>query len=146
MDDAYRLLSDALAIHEALEDPHLTQIETRLAMSRHQLQRDALADAEARARAALAVAEGFRGGAPHSSWVGRSLLALGAARQARGDASGARALLTPAIAHMTPRSAPTIRASSRSWPAKDPAPHCRSTAADRRDPPPGCRIPPADGD
>jgi hypothetical protein len=106
MDDAYRLLSDALAIHEALEGPHLTQVETQIAMSHLQLRRGALADAEARARAALAVAEGFRGGAPHSSWVGRSLWHSAPRARRKEMPPGRRASFTQALAHMTPTLGP----------------------------------------
>ena len=38
----------------------------------------------------------------HSAWVGHSLLALAAARQAQGDAAGAREMLGRAVEHMVP--------------------------------------------
>jgi tetratricopeptide (TPR) repeat protein len=104
--DAHRLMLEALGIHQQLKDKNLTQVETLLELSRLELHLGATAEAEARARAALAIAESFRGGAPHSSWVGQSLLALGAARQAQGDAAGARELFGQALAHMTPTLGP----------------------------------------
>jgi tetratricopeptide (TPR) repeat protein len=105
-EDVRRLLADALTIHGALKEKHLTQVETYLVASDLALRRGGWADAEARARAALDVAESFRGGAQRSSWVGRSLLALGAALQAQGDAARARELFTQALAHMTPTLGP----------------------------------------
>jgi eukaryotic-like serine/threonine-protein kinase len=104
--DAHRLMLEAFAIHRPVKEKSLTQIETFLELSRLELRLGSAAEAEQRAREALAVAESFRGGTPHSSWVGRSLLALGAARRAQGDAAGGRELLTQAVAHMTPTLGP----------------------------------------
>jgi serine/threonine-protein kinase len=100
--DAHRLLLEACAVHSQLKDRNPTQIETLLQLSRLELRLRSTAAAESRAREALALADGLRDEVPHSSWVGRSLLALGAALQAQGDATGARPLLTQAVAHMTP--------------------------------------------
>ena len=100
--DAHRLMLEAASIHGKLKDRNLTQIETLLELSRLELRLGSAHEAESRAREALAIAEVFRGEAPHSSWVGRSLLAIGAARQAQADAAGARELVTQALAHMTP--------------------------------------------
>jgi tetratricopeptide (TPR) repeat protein len=100
--DAHRLMLEAFEIHRRLADKHPTQIDTLLELSRLELRQRTPVEAEARAREALAVAESFRGGKPFSSWVGRSLLAVGAARQAQGDAAGAREALARAAEHMTP--------------------------------------------
>ena len=100
--DAHRLLLEAFAIHRQLKDKNLTQIETLLELARVELRRGAAAEAESRALAALVIAEGFASGATHSSWVGRSLLALGAARKAQGDAAGAREMFGRAAQHMVP--------------------------------------------
>ena len=100
--DAYRLLLDAHAIHEKVPDKNLTNIETLLELSRIELKRGSPAAAELLAREALALAEKFRGGTVHSGWVGQSLYAQAAARQAQGDAEGARALLSQAVEHMVP--------------------------------------------
>jgi serine/threonine protein kinase len=100
--EAHRLMLEAYAVHGTLADMSPTRIETLLELSRLDLRSGALADAEARARAALAVAESFRGAIPRSSWTGRSLLALGLAREAQGDVTDARTLYTRAVDHMVP--------------------------------------------
>ncbi|HET8645418.1 MAG TPA: hypothetical protein VFO85_08020, partial [Vicinamibacteria bacterium] len=105
--EALRLLRAAHAIHAKLQSPHPTQIETCLELSHLELRLGRPQEAEAQARAALAIAEKFQGGAPHSGWVGRSQLALAAARQAQGDAAGARALLASAAEHMAPTLGPS---------------------------------------
>ena len=100
--DARQLILEALAIHRQLKDKNLTQIETLLELSRIELRLGAAVAAESRARAALAIAEDFASGSTHSSWLGRSLLALAAARQAQGDAAGAREMLSRAVEHLLP--------------------------------------------
>jgi eukaryotic-like serine/threonine-protein kinase len=100
--DAHRLMREAFAVHRDLKDKNLTQIETLVELSRLDLRLGSAADAEARARAALAIAETFRGGMAHSSWVGRSQLALGDAREAQGDPAAAHELFRQALEHMTP--------------------------------------------
>ena len=99
---AHQLILEALAIHRQLKDKNLTQIETLLELSRIELRLGSEVEAESRARAALAIAEDFASGSTHSSWVGRSLLALAAARQAQGDAAGAREMLSRVVEHLVP--------------------------------------------
>ena len=101
-EDALRLLLDAHEIHRQIKEKDPTQVGTLLELSRMELGRGSTAEAERRARSALAVAEAGLGGMTHSAWVGRSLLALATARQAQGDAAGAREMLGRAVQHMVP--------------------------------------------
>jgi eukaryotic-like serine/threonine-protein kinase len=100
--EAHRLLLDAYEIHGQLKQKNLTQIETLLELSRLELALGSASEAEGRARSALGIAEVLMGGTTHSAWVGHSLLALAAARQAQGDASGARDMRSRAVEHMAP--------------------------------------------
>lgn len=107
--DAHRLLLEAFEVHRQLRDKHVTQIETLLELSRLELKRGLAPAAEAHAREALAIAEGFAGGISQSSWIGHCLLALGAARAAQG--AEVRDLIERALAHMEPTLGPQHPAS-----------------------------------
>jgi eukaryotic-like serine/threonine-protein kinase len=100
--EAYRLMLEAYAIHGPSKEMNPTRMETLLELSRIELRRGAALEAEQHARASLAVAESFRGDTAHSSWTGRSLLALGLARDAQGAAAEARTLYVQAVDHLVP--------------------------------------------
>jgi serine/threonine-protein kinase len=104
--DALRLIREAFENHRQLKDKTLTQIETLLDLSRLESKRGSAATAEARARDALAIAEGLAGGITPSSWTGRSLLVLGTSRAAQGQVAEARDLFDRALAHMEPTLGP----------------------------------------
>ncbi|MET0555351.1 MAG: serine/threonine-protein kinase [Vicinamibacteria bacterium] len=101
-EEADRHLREAYAIHGPSKEPNAARIETFLDLSRTDVRRGRLADAERHAREAMAAAESLRGDAVHSSWTGRSLLALGLARETQGAADEARALYARAADHMVP--------------------------------------------
>jgi serine/threonine-protein kinase len=101
-DEARRLLSSALAIHEHVREKHASHVETLLALAGLELRLGSGAEAARHARAALAVAESFRGGAAASAWVGLSQLALGEIAETSGDAPAARPLFEQALGHMVP--------------------------------------------
>ncbi len=101
-DDARRRLRDALAIHERVGSRRVPHIETLLELSRLEVRAGDSADADTHAHAALALAQSFRGRAPHSAWVGLSELALGDVAEARGDRSTELTLLRDAVENMTP--------------------------------------------
>jgi tetratricopeptide (TPR) repeat protein len=101
-EEARRRLGDALLIHEKVAEKHVSHVETLLELAHLELRAGDTGEAERHTRAALALAEKFRGQTPHSAWVGLSLLALGEVYEARHDAVGARALFREAVDHMTP--------------------------------------------
>lgn len=100
--EALRLLAEAAQAHAAVPQKHVSQVETLVALSELLLADGRAEEAERQARAALAVAEGFRGRTPSSAWVGLGQLALAEALDARGQAAQARALLEQAVAHLVP--------------------------------------------
>jgi eukaryotic-like serine/threonine-protein kinase len=93
---------EALALHGRLRAKSATLVESLIQVSRLELARGRAPDAEGRARSALAEAESLRGGMPHSSWVGRSLLALADAKRAQGKDAAARDLALRAVEQMVP--------------------------------------------
>ena len=98
---AHGLLAAALRMHEQVTEKHVSHIETLIALATLELGTGRSAEAEHHAAVALALAEGFRGEATHSAWVGQSQLALAGARQAQGDPSAARRLYAEAAANLT---------------------------------------------
>jgi len=101
-DAAGRMLLEALAIEEKDPNQHIPRIETLHALARLELAGDRTAEAERHARAALGQAEGVRGEARYSAWVGLSQLVMAEVAQARGDDDRARHLYTDAAAHLAP--------------------------------------------
>lgn len=99
-DDARRLLSHALVIHEQAAEQHVSHIETLLELAQLELRAGAVAQAEQHARTALARAEHFRGASRHSSWVGLSQLVLGEVYEARHATTEAHDLFREALEHM----------------------------------------------
>jgi eukaryotic-like serine/threonine-protein kinase len=100
--NARALLAEALAIHEKVAAKHVSHVETILDAASSELKLGRGVEAEAHARAGLALAESLRGGAPASAWVGLSQLLLGEVSRARGDGPTARRLFEDAVRHMTP--------------------------------------------
>jgi tetratricopeptide (TPR) repeat protein len=101
-ESARRLLFEALDLHEKFAEKHASHIETLLELSRLELRSGRIDDAERHARRAREVAEGFRGGFPHSAWVGLSQVALAEVELAGGNGSEAHRLLEEAISEMRP--------------------------------------------
>ncbi len=101
-ENARRLLSEALAIHEKASEKHVSHIETLLELARLELASGRAAEAEKNARRAAELAEGFRGGIPHSAWVGLSEAALAEIELANGNSAEARRLFGEAAAQMEP--------------------------------------------
>ncbi len=101
-ENARRLLSEALDMHEKAAEKHASHIETLLELSRLELQSGRIDEADKHARRALELAEGFRGGFPHSAWVGLSQAALGEVERTRGEDAEARRLFGEAVTHMGP--------------------------------------------
>lgn len=99
---ARRLLSRAVVIHESVSEKHASHVETLLALAGVELRAGAAAAAEEHARAALAVAEGLRGGTPQSAWVGLSDLAIGRLLELRHDTASARHMFEEALEQMAP--------------------------------------------
>jgi serine/threonine-protein kinase len=104
---AHGLMLEARSLYQSMKMKSSGQVNILLELARIEMRLGRPQDAEASARDALARAESFRGGATHSSWVGQSLLALGVARKAQGDAAGARAAFAQAVEHMTPTLGPS---------------------------------------
>ncbi len=102
IESARRLLCEALDLHEKFAEKHASHIETLLELSRLELRSGRIADAERHARGALVLAEGFRGGFPHSSRVRLSQVAVAEVDPARGNESEARRLFEEAVSHMRP--------------------------------------------
>jgi serine/threonine protein kinase len=100
--EAHRLMLEARDLHESMRMTSPGQVNTLLELARIEMRLGRPQDAEATARSALARAQRMGSGAPHSSWVGQSLLALGVARKARGDAAGARVAFAQALEQMAP--------------------------------------------
>jgi tetratricopeptide (TPR) repeat protein len=102
LESARRLLFEALDLHEKFAEKHASHIETLLELSRLERRSGRIDDAERHARRAREVAEGFRGGFPHSAWVGLSQVALAEVELAGGNGSEAHRLLEEAISEMRP--------------------------------------------
>jgi tetratricopeptide (TPR) repeat protein len=105
--EAHRLMLEARSLHESMKMTSSGQVNTLLELARIEMRLGRPQDAETTARSALARSERMGGGATHSSWVGQSLLALGVARKAQGDAAGARTAFAQALQHMAPTLGPT---------------------------------------
>jgi serine/threonine-protein kinase len=101
-DEALGRLSEALGIDERVTEKHISHVSTLLELAKLELSAGKTEDAEKHARAALALAESFRGDTPHSSWVGLSQLALGKVCEARHDVAAAREWFRQAAGHIAP--------------------------------------------
>lgn len=106
-EEARSLLAEALARHSAVgSEGVVAHIETLLEAAGFEARRGHEAEASGHARAALALAERWRGAVPHSAWVGLSQLRLGALQAARGESASAQRLFTQALEHMLPTLGP----------------------------------------
>jgi tetratricopeptide (TPR) repeat protein len=101
-DDALRLLGEAIAVHRQVPQKHASHVESLLERARLELRLARHDDAQRDADEALKVAESFRGGTPHSAFVGLSLLVLGEVDQARGEAAEGRERVAQALTHLEP--------------------------------------------
>jgi eukaryotic-like serine/threonine-protein kinase len=100
--DALRLLAESVRQRSTATEKQVAVVETLLDLASLEIGAGRTVQARQRAREALDYAEGLRGGAPHSAWVGLSQLTLGKLSHAEGDDAGARRLLADALAQMTP--------------------------------------------
>ncbi|HSS27619.1 MAG TPA: tetratricopeptide repeat protein [Usitatibacter sp.] len=102
VDEARQLLAEALAIHTRVPEKHVSHVATLLELANLELQTGDAAQAEAHARAALVLAEHFRGGTQHSSWVGLSQAALGDIAAVRHEEAAAREWFRQAVDQIQP--------------------------------------------